>query len=120
MRGWCYARSGCCGCGLWWRRLTAPRLTRTLVIAIATWRDRLASTGISRGPRRCHDGGWVGLRAGIVPLHRRVLHRDRNAATPEGNLRGAGHPVIPTGVWGADTPGEYPGVTPTLCWETLC
>src|SRR6516164_1846016 len=39
---------------------------------------------------------------------------------PKATFGGAGHPVIPTGVWGADTPGKYPGVTPTLCWETLC
>ncbi len=55
--GWLYARSGCCGCGRYWRGLTAmPRLTATSGIATATWRKRLASRGISRGPRRCHDG----------------------------------------------------------------
>ena len=26
-------------------------------IATATWRKRLATSGISRGPRRCRDGG---------------------------------------------------------------
>ena len=31
-------------------------------IATATWRKRLASRGISRGPRRCHDGGRAVLR----------------------------------------------------------
>jgi hypothetical protein len=50
--------SPCCGCGLYWRGLTAmPRLTRTPGIATATWRERLASRGISSGPRRCHNGG---------------------------------------------------------------
>src|SRR6201993_1768684 len=34
-----------------------PRRIRTLGIATATWRERLASRGISAGPRRCHDGG---------------------------------------------------------------
>ena len=58
-----YARSGCCGCGLDLRGLTAMRrLMRTCGIATATWRDRLASRGISPGPRRCHDGGRIGVR----------------------------------------------------------
>jgi hypothetical protein len=36
--------------------LTAtPPLTRTSGIATATWRKRLATRGISSGPRRCHD-----------------------------------------------------------------
>ena len=35
--------------------LTAARLTRTFGIATATWRKRLATRGISRGPRRCFD-----------------------------------------------------------------
>ena len=40
-----------------WRGLTAmTRLTRTSGIATATWRKRLASKDISRGPRPCHDG----------------------------------------------------------------
>src|SRR5208283_6099991 len=39
-----------------------PRLTRTCGIATATWRDRLALRDISRGPRRCHDGGRAVLR----------------------------------------------------------
>jgi hypothetical protein len=29
--------------------------------AIATWRKRLASKGISRGPRRCHKDGRSGV-----------------------------------------------------------
>ena len=38
-------------------------LSRTSGIATATWREHLASRGISPGPRRCHDGvlllrGW--------------------------------------------------------------
>jgi len=52
------ATSGWYGCGLCWRGLTTmPRVARTLGIATATWRERLASKGISRGPRRWHDGG---------------------------------------------------------------
>src|SRR5271156_4988620 len=48
------AMSGCCGCGRCWHGLaTTPRLTRTSRIATATWRERLASKGISRGPTRC-------------------------------------------------------------------
>jgi len=46
-------RSGCCGCGLYRRGLTATTmLTRTTGIATATWRKRLILKGISRGPRR--------------------------------------------------------------------
>jgi len=46
------------GCTRYWRGLTAmARLIRTLGIATATWRERLASKDTSRGPRRCHDGG---------------------------------------------------------------
>src|ERR1700677_3049218 len=49
------ARSGCCGCALVWRRLTArPLRTRTSGIATATWRKRLALRGISSGPRQCN------------------------------------------------------------------
>ena len=41
--------------------LTAmPRLTRTLGTATVTWRKRLASKDISRGPRQCHNGGRPG------------------------------------------------------------
>jgi len=64
------ARSGCCGCGLFWRGLTAmTRPTRTCGIATATWRKRLASRGISIGPRRCHDRRRCPLRdTGRTPL----------------------------------------------------
>jgi hypothetical protein len=56
-----------CGCGLFWRRRTAmSRLTRTCGTASATWRNRLASRGISRGPRRCHDAGHRGRAARCV------------------------------------------------------
>src|ERR1700739_1211409 len=56
MRVWSCVRSGCFGCGLFWRGLTEmPRLTRTSGIATATWRERLASRGTSPGPRRCHE-----------------------------------------------------------------
>jgi hypothetical protein len=56
-----------CGCGLFWRgRRAMPRLTRTCGTASATWRNRLASRGISRGPRRCHDAGHRGRAARCV------------------------------------------------------
>ena len=45
-------------------------LPRTIGIATATWRHRLASRGISRGPRRCHDGG-CSFGGGDVSVHRR-------------------------------------------------
>jgi hypothetical protein len=32
------------------------RVIGTIAIATATWRERLASRGISRGPTQCHDG----------------------------------------------------------------
>ena len=38
----------------------------TIGIATAPWRHRWASRGISCGPRRCHDGGWVGVRASFA------------------------------------------------------
>ena len=44
-------------------------LSRTCGIATATWRKRLASRGISRGPRRCHDGG-CSFGGGDVSVHR--------------------------------------------------
>ena len=57
-RVWLCATSGCCGCALCWRGLTATRPpTATIGIATATWRHRLASRGTWSGPRRCHDGG---------------------------------------------------------------
>ena len=46
-----------------------PR-TATIATATATWRHRLASKGISRGPRRCHDG-CCSFRGGDVSVHRR-------------------------------------------------
>jgi len=50
------AETGCCGCARYWHsRAAMPRLRRTSGIATGTWRKRLASRGISRGPRRCHD-----------------------------------------------------------------
>ena len=55
------ATSGCCGCVRCWRGLTAmPRSTTSSGIATATWRKRLASRGISPGPRRCHDD-WMAV-----------------------------------------------------------
>src|ERR1700728_1530557 len=42
-----------------------PRLTRTSGIATATWRNRLASKGISPGTRRCHDDNRAGGTSGI-------------------------------------------------------
>ena len=42
------------------------RLQRISGIATATWRKRLASKGISPGPRRCHDAGHPGRAAHIV------------------------------------------------------
>src|SRR6516225_9622500 len=38
-----------------------PRLTWTSGIATATWRKRLASRSISRGPRRCHNRAGLGV-----------------------------------------------------------
>ena len=54
---------------IWLLRLRAarphPRRRRGLPgfpgTATATWRERLASRDISRGPRRCHDGDSVSL-----------------------------------------------------------
>ena len=34
---------------------------RDYEIATVTWRKRLATKGISSGPRRCHDGGGLGF-----------------------------------------------------------
>ena len=57
------AESGCCGCGLSWHVLAAiRRLTCSSGMATATWRELLALTGISPGPRRCHDRNEIGLR----------------------------------------------------------
>ena len=42
-------------------------------IATATWRERLASRGISRGPRRCHDGDGIGC---AVVRHRAAAERE--------------------------------------------
>ena len=42
---------------------------RTSGIATATWRKPLGSRGISRGPRRCHDGG-CSFGGGDVFVHR--------------------------------------------------
>ena len=67
---WLYATSGCCGCGLSWRGLTAmTRPMQASAIATATWRKRLASRDILRGPRRCHDGGCP-FGGGDVFVHR--------------------------------------------------
>src|ERR1700747_1280399 len=67
MRVWWYVRSGCCGCKLCRRGLTVtmPAIANT-GIATATWRKRLASKDISRGPRRCHDGGHPRRPAHVV------------------------------------------------------
>ena len=68
--GLAMCESGCCGCGLCWRGLRAmTRLMRSYGIATATWRERLASKDISRGPRRCHDGGCP-VGGGDVFVHR--------------------------------------------------
>ena len=45
-------------------------LRATSGIATATWRERLASKGISRGPRRCHDG-CCSFGGRDVSVHRR-------------------------------------------------
>src|SRR6476661_11271399 len=67
MRVWLCGRSGCCDHALCWRGLAAmTRLTRTSGIATATWRDRLALKGISRGPRKCRDAGHPGRAAHVV------------------------------------------------------
>src|SRR5271154_7365276 len=78
MRVWRYARFGCCGCGLYWHEpmATTPPIA-TIGIATATWRERLASKDISRGPRRCPDGGRIG---GVTPRLRRDEIRDTSAA----------------------------------------
>ena len=49
------------------RRREPP--TATIGIATAPWRHRLASKGIWRGPRRCHDGG-CSFGGGDVSVHR--------------------------------------------------
>ena len=65
-------RSRCCGCTRCWRGRTATRQAiATIGIATARWRHRLASRGISSGPRRCHDGG-----------HRRLPVSGRSRSTP--------------------------------------
>src|SRR4029077_12291239 len=43
--------------------------TAIIGIATATWRHRSATTGISPGPRRCHDGG-CSVGGGDVSVHR--------------------------------------------------
>ena len=48
------------------------RPTATIGIATAPWRHRLASRGISSGPRRCHDGGRTG---GLPTLSRNRRHK---------------------------------------------
>src|SRR6516165_10484613 len=67
------------------------RLTRISGIATATWRERLASKGISPGPRRCHDGGCP-VGGGDV-----FVHRCRGFDSSVGGRRasdagGIGHP----------------------------
>jgi hypothetical protein len=44
------------------RAVVMTPATGTTGIATATWQARLASRAISRGPRRCHDGGRTGGR----------------------------------------------------------
>ena len=48
------------------RRSPDRRLTGTSGIATATWRDRLASRGISRGPKQCHDTTFRGYPNGML------------------------------------------------------
>src|SRR6201993_4864962 len=68
------ATSGCSDCKRYWRGLTAmPRLTRTCGIATATWRERLATRGISPGPRQCHDRDGIGL---LIVWHRAAAKRE--------------------------------------------
>ena len=52
---------------------TMPRPTRNSGIATATWRERLASKGISRGPRRCHDRDRIGV---LIVWHRASAKRE--------------------------------------------
>ena len=57
-------------CERYWRGPTVTKPpTATIAIATAPWRHRLASRDISRGPRRCHDGG-CSFGGGDVSVHR--------------------------------------------------
>src|SRR6516164_10417008 len=53
--------------------MAMPWLTRTCGIATGTWRERLASRGISRGLRRCHDRDRVGV---LVVWYRAAAKRE--------------------------------------------
>ena len=67
---WLSAKSGCCGCERYSRKRAVTKLpTASIGTATAPWRHRLASKGISRGPRRCHDGGYA-VGSGDVSVHR--------------------------------------------------
>ena len=70
-RGSCCTNCRCCGSRLYRLgcKVTTPP-TRTSGIATARWRKVLASRGISRGPRRCHDGGCP-FKGGDVFVQRR-------------------------------------------------
>ena len=64
-RIWPCATFCCCDYGLSWHGHAAtPRLTPTSGIGTATWRKRMASRGISRGPRQCHDDALIRQWAG--------------------------------------------------------
>jgi hypothetical protein len=68
--------------------MAMPRVIHTSGIATATWRKRLASKGISRGPRRCHDDVGIGLqvmdqRTGLAAIGiEACLPRSAASATP--------------------------------------
>ena len=63
----------------------------TIGIATATWRHRLASRGISRGPRRCRDAGHPGRAAHVVL-------KQTSFKTPQGD---------PTSTWSAQVVASH-------------
>ena len=81
------AAAAACAAGAGSRRRRG--LHATTGIATAPWRQRLASRGISRGPRRCHDRDGIGVlivwyRAAVK---REILFRVRCGGVDSGETR---------------------------------
>src|SRR5271169_3874312 len=88
-----------------------PRPTRTSGIATAPWRERSASRGTWRGPRRCHDDGHpvpllipgVGHH-GVVVWNGKQQHADTTYSDPDEHFEqiignGTIHRILRTEFW---------------------